>query len=207
MVEIRTWYTYATDVLGYMNPSYKLTLGITRESTCEKLKEVDRFLICPKDTIRHRREIFKSIYEPLYDQKNNIILPEDHFLIQACGEIVDSFIISLNDDLDINFIKALGPFVSWTVDHIVDYTLGKNVMQEGVSAGSIAIFILRVYKLQEYVLHHRPAIQSVSNQYFNIEIEDDDFVKRAIPILPDEEFNEILSSVKYVYSLYSANKS
>ena len=79
-------------------------------------------------------------------------------------------------------------------------------MQEGVILGSIAIFIIRVYHLSDNILHYRPAIQGVSNQYFNITIDDLTYFDEERPIVPDEEFNEIYSSIKYIFSLYSALK-
>jgi len=88
-----------------------------------------------------------------------------------------------------------------------DYTKGKNIMQEGVKVGTIAIFIMRVYNLKENLLIDRPPQQSVSNQYFNWEIEDEFIPDFGNPIVPEEEFNEIISSIKYIYSLYIAMKS
>ena len=207
MVEIRTWYTYATEVLGYLNPKYKLAIGITRESTSEKLEEVPYFLICPKHTKRHKKDIFKSIYHSLYDQIDSIVLPKGHFLVQSYGKIIDSFVIKLEDESDYNFLRALGPFTLWTLKHLEDYTKGKNIMQEGVKVGNIAIFIMRVYNLEENILIDRPPQQSVSNQYFNWEIEDEFILDFESPIVPEEEFNEIISSIKYIYSLYIAMKS
>ena len=207
MVEIRTWYTYATEVLGFLNPKYKLVIGITRESTCEKLDEVPYFLICPKHTTRHKKDIFKSIYHSLYNQIDSIVLPKGHFLVQSYGKIVDSFVIRLEDESDYNFLRALGPFTMWTLKHLEDYTRGKNIMQEGVKVGTIAIFIMRVYNLEENILIDRPPQQSVSNQYFNIELEDDSIFDYKHPVVPDEEFNESFSSIKYIYSMYQALKS
>lgn len=207
MVEIRTWYTYATEVLGYLNPKYKLVIGITRESTCEKLREVPYFLICPKHTTRHKKDIFKSIYHSLYDQIDSIVLPKGHFLVQSYGKILDSFVIKLEDVSDYNFLRALGPFTTWTLNHLEDYTKGKNILQEGVKVGTIAIFIMRVYNLKENILIDRPPQQSVSNQFFNWEIEDESILDFGYPVVPEEEFNEIISSIKYIYSLYKAMKS
>lgn len=207
MINIRTWYTYATDVLGYMNPKYKLVLGITRESTCEKLSESPYFLLCPKDTTRHKREIFKSIYHGLYEMKNSIVLPDDYFLIKSYGNIVESYVIHPQQESDTEFLKALGPFSTWTIEHLMNYTVGRNIEQEGVRFGSIAIFVLRVYFLPETIVYHRPAQEHVSNQYFNIELEDDSVFNFENPVVPNEEFNEILSSIKYIYSLYLALKS
>ena len=207
MIEIRTWYTYATDVLGYLNPKYKLVIGITRESTCEKLSEVSYFLICPKDTTRHKKDIFKSIYSSMYEKKKEIVLPDDHFLIKCYGKIIDSFIIKPETDSDWDFLKVLGPFTTWTIDHLTNYTIGKNIAQDGVKFGTLAIFILRVYQLDNYILYHRPVKQSVSNQYFNIEVDDDSIFDYKHPVVHDEEFNELFSSIKYIYSMYQALKT
>ena len=207
MVEVRTWYTYATEILGYLDPRYKLVIGITRESTCEKLKEVPYFLICPKHTTRHKKDIFKSIYHSLYDQIDSIVLPKGHFLVQCYGKIIDSFVIKLEDESDYNFLRALGPFTMWTLKHLEDYTKGKNIMQEGVKVGTIAIFIMRVYKLPGNILIQRPPQQSVSNQFFNWEIEKEEILDFKSPIVPEEEFNEIRSSIKYIHSLYLTLKS
>lgn len=207
MIDVRTWYTYATEVLGYLDPRYKLVIGITRESTCEKLKEVPYFLICPKHTTRHKKDIFKSIYHSLYDQIDSIVLPKGHFLVQSYGKILESFVIQLEDDSDYNFLKALGPFTTWTIKHLEDYTIGKNIMQDGVKVGTISIFIMRVYKLLENILIQRLPQQSVSNQFFNWEIENEDSLDFRSPVVPEEEFNEIRSSINYIYSLYLALKS
>ena len=207
MIDVRTWYTYATEVLGYLNPKYKLVIGITRKSTCEKLKEVPYFLICPKHTKRHKKNIFKSIYHPLYDQIESIVLPEGHFLVQGYGKIIDSFVLKLEDEPDYNFLRALGPFTTWTLKHLEDYTFGKSSQQDGVKVGTISIFILRVYKLSENISIIRPPQQRVSNQFFNWEIEDDYTIDFEKPVVPDEEFNEIKFSIKYLYSLYLTMKS
>lgn len=113
----------------------------------------------------------------------------------------------MEDESDYNFLRALGPFTMWTLKHLEDYTKGKNIMQEGVKVGTIAIFIMRVYNLKENLLIDRPPQQSVSNQYFNWEIEDEFIPDFGNPIVPEEEFNEIISSIKYIYSLYIAMKS
>ena len=207
MVDVRTWYTYATEVLGYLNAKYKLVIGITRESTCEKLREVPYFLICPKHTTRHKKNIFKSIYHSLYDQLDSIVSPKGHFLVQSYGKIVDSFVIQLEEKSDYDFLRALGPFTTWTLKHLEDYTIGKNIIQDGVKVGTISIFILRVYKLHEDILIIRPPQQSVSNQFFNWKIEDDFVIDFKNPIVPEEEFNEIKSSINYIHSLYLALKS
>ncbi len=206
MVEIRTWYTYATEVLGYLNPKYKLVIGITRESTCEKLKEFPYFLICPKHTTRHKKDIFKSIYHSLYDHIDSIVLPGGHFLVQSYGKIIYSFVIRLEDESDYHFLRALGPFTMWTLKHLENYTKGKNVMQDGVKVGTIAIFVMRVFNLEENILINRPPQQSVSNQYFNWELENEDILDFGSPIVPEEEFKEIINSIKYIHSLYIATK-
>lgn len=206
MPEIRVWYTYATDVLGYMEPMYKLVLGITRKSTCYKLKESNRFLICPKDTTRHRIKNFKSIYHKLYYKKDTIILPDNQFKIQTCGEIIEDFTIKLDHKEDIDFIKALGPFSPWTLKHIIDYTSGKKVYQEGMKFGTITVSVLRIYLLKESFSIYREVKPRVANQYFNIKIEEN-ILEGCTPIIPNEEFDEILNSIKYIYSLYSTLKS
>ena len=206
MIEIRTWYTFATDVLGYLNPIYRLALGMTRETTAKRLQESGKFLICPKDTRRHQKKIFKSIYHPLYDTIDKIVLPNDKFKIQAYGKIAISFIITPQNDADIEFLKALGPFSLWTIDHILNYTKGKNNLQYGVKAGTISIFIIRVFELREEIVIHRPTGAGISNQFFNIFIPSSDILKDCKPVIPDEEFDEILSSIEYIYSLYSALK-
>jgi hypothetical protein len=206
MIKIRTWYTFATDVLGYLNPIYRLALGMTRETTSKKLQESKRFLICPKDTRRHQKKIFKSIYHSLYDAKDQIVLPDDNFKIQSYGKIVASYVITLQDVADIEFIKALGPFSLWTIDHILDYTKGKNILQYGVKAGTVSIFLIRIFELKEEIIIHRPTEAGVSNQFFNTFIPSSDILKNCKPVIPDEEFNEIMSSIEYIYSLYSSLK-
>ncbi len=171
------------------------------------LKEVPYFLICPKHTTRHKKDIFKSIYHSLYDKIDSVVLPEGHFLVQSYGKILDSIVIELDDESDYNFLKALGPFTTWTLNHLEDYTIGKNIMQDGLRVGTISIFVLRVYRLPKNILIKRPPQQSVSNQFFNWDVEDDEVFDFKNPVVPEEEFNEILSSIKYIYSLYIAMKS
>ena len=137
------------------------------------LKEVPYFLICPKHTTRHKKDIFKSIYHSLYDKIDSVVLPEGHFLVQSYGKILDSIVIELDDESDYNFLKALGPFTTWTLKHLEDYTLGKNIMQDGVRVGTISNFVLRAYRLPKNILIKCPPQQSVSNQFFNWEVEDD----------------------------------
>ena len=83
----------------------------------------------------------------------------------------------------------------WTLKHLEDYTKGKNIMQDGVKVGTIAIFIMRVYSLEENILIDRPPQQSVSNQFFNWEIENEEILDFRSPVVPEEEFNEIRSSI------------
>lgn len=200
MVKIRTWYTYATDVLGYMNPKFKLVLGITRESTCRKLEEVDKFLICPKDTTRHKIKNFKTIYHPLYERKSEIVLPNNYFYINSCGKIVYSFILEPKSEEDINLLKALGPFIPWTIKHILEYASGKKVYQKNMKFGTIAIFILKVFKLENSFKYYREVKPRVSNQYFNVD--GVNILKNCAPIIPNDKFNEILYSIKYIHSEY-----
>lgn len=179
---------------------------MTRETTSKRLQESKKFLICPKDTRRHQKKIFKSIYHSLYDTKDQIILPNDKLKIQSYGKIITSFIITPQDVADIEFIKAIGPFSLWTIDHILDYTKGKQVSQFGVNTGSVSIFLIRIFELKEEIIIHRPTEAGVSNQFFNTPIPSSAILKNCKPVIPDEEFNEILSSIEYIYSLYSSLK-
>ncbi len=206
MTSIRTWYTYATDVLGYKDPIYKLILGVTRESTCEKLRKAGRFLICPKDTTRHTIKNFKSLYHTLYHKKNTIVLPNNMFKIQLCGKIVDSFTVNVENQVDIDFIKALGSFIPWTFKHIMEYTSGKKVYQEGMKFGTISICVLRIFKLSEDFTYYRESKPRVANQFFNIE-RGDEILYNCTPILSDETFNELFNSIKYLHDFYSILKS
>lgn len=120
------------------------------------LKEVPYFLICPKHTTRHKKDIFKSIYYSLYDKIDSVVLLEGLFLVQSYGKILNSIVIELDDESDYNFLKASGPFTIWTINHLEDYPLGKNIMQDGVRVRTISIFVLRVYRLPKNILIKRP---------------------------------------------------
>jgi len=202
MFTVRCWYTYATNVLGYSNPKYKLVLGITRPSTCIKLIEAKRFLLCPKDTTRHNIENIKESYHSLYHNKGKIVLPEDKFLINLCGEIAFSFNLEPKEKKEIQLLKALGPFTPWTLQHIIEYTSGKKVYQEGMKFGKISIFIVKVFKLAESLIIFREVKPRVANQYFNIEIDSEEILKNVIPIIPEIEFHEILLCIKSIYSKF-----
>ncbi|MHA1249041.1 MAG: hypothetical protein ACTSRP_03525 [Candidatus Helarchaeota archaeon] len=200
MMKVRTWYVYATDVLGYLDPKFKLIVGIARKSTYLKLKEVEKFFLCPKDTTRHKINIYKSIYHPLYYRKNELVLPRNKVKINSCGKVVRGFILNPENERDLKFIKILGPFIQWTLKHIIEYAKGIKVYQEGMKFGEIAVFILRVYRLNLPFIYYREIKPRVSNQFFNIEITNENILNDIYPIIPDEEFKELLFLIDKLHS-------
>ncbi|MFX0101920.1 MAG: DUF1802 family protein [Candidatus Hodarchaeota archaeon] len=208
-MENYAWYTYATDVLAYSDPNSYSILGITRTTTCKWLLEKPHFFLFPKDTTRHVKDIFKKKAHDYYDQKHQLVLPDDNYLIKTIAKIPEATAFKVSPDFtdkeSLAFIKALGTFSNWTPEHLNNYLTGKGVEQQGSKFGDFAVFILRVFLLERPFIIKREQREKVSNQTFVIEVLGEFDSNKVQPVLEDSKFKELENTVTYLINIFIKN--
>ena len=198
-MKIRAWHTFSTDILAYLDLNSNVIIGITRTTVAIKLNDVEYFILFPKDSTRHKKNIFKSQFQKYYNRKNELEPINNNFLVNSFAKIV--FLKELNflDKQTESFFELINDNFTWTINHLRNYALGTNTIQSGVKLKKLAIFIIRVYKLNTPEIIERIPKPRVSNQYFNIILSNNKDLNPINPIYKNIVFNRLRKKVESLY--------
>ena len=211
-MELKCWYTYATEVLAYSRPQYKFILSIVKQHTATRLKKAVKndgfYLLLPKDVKRHVPEIFKSSIRHLYKESLRLveeIINEEKYITrkhicQYYVSINKIFQIDFSRDSDREFIKMLSPLYPWTFNHVFKYLTGKD-SQVPDTVGEGAIIIIKLYKLNFPIKLTYKQAKRDSSQVKTIEIENitPDMFEFQNLVYKKQEYQALCRLIDYLY--------
>lgn len=191
--------------MAYLDNTSRVIIGITRTSVAKKLDESEYFILFPKDTSRHRAEIFKPYFQKYYYRKKELTSNPDEYLITSFAKIVYLKELDYPNKKTELFFKCINYYFTWTLQHLREYALGTRTEQRGIELGKLAFFILRVYNLPASEIIERKAQQRVSNQFFNITLSYNSSLNLKSPVYNEEIFYDLKQSIELIYEEIFSN--